>query len=101
MTRRSSLGPVVSGCAAARRPARLSARQSEVASLIAHGLLNREIGATLHIGERTVESHVEAILRKLGFRRRTQIAIWAARSLVWDSTHSSFIDPPASDSEAK
>jgi len=47
--------------------------------LIAHGLLNREISATLQISERTVESHVEAILRKLGFRRRTQIAIWTVR----------------------
>ena len=87
MTRRSSFGnPLVSGCAAARRPARLSARQSEVAGLIAHGLLNREISATLQIIERTVESHVEAILRKLGFRRRTQIAIWAVRQEVSSRT---------------
>lgn len=43
---------------------------------MAAGLLNREIGQTLRIGERTVESHVAAILRKLGFRRRTQIVAW-------------------------
>jgi DNA-binding NarL/FixJ family response regulator len=54
----------------------LSPRQREVAALVAAGLVNREIGAVLRIGERTVESHVEAILRKLGFRRRTQIARW-------------------------
>lgn len=67
--------------AIARRPrdrgsATLSARQREVATLVATGLMNREIGLALRIGERTVESHVVAILRKLGFRRRTQIATW-------------------------
>jgi DNA-binding NarL/FixJ family response regulator len=71
--------PVSGRRAASRGPAPLSSRQREVAHLIAHGLLNREISASLQISERTVESHVEAILRKLAFRRRTQIAIWAAR----------------------
>lgn len=64
----------------------LSARQHEVAGLVAQGLLNREIGAALQISERTVESHVEVILRKLGFRRRAQIAGWAARQEVGDGT---------------
>ncbi len=67
MTRRSRSGnSTVSGRVITQRPARLSARQREVVDLIAHGLLNREIGATLQISERTVESHVEAILSKLG-----------------------------------
>jgi DNA-binding NarL/FixJ family response regulator len=55
----------------------LSPRQREVATLLAAGLINKEIGLVLQIGERTVESHVEAILRKLGFQRRTQIGRWA------------------------
>jgi DNA-binding NarL/FixJ family response regulator len=58
----------------------LSNRQQQVALLVAAGLVNREIGLTLHIGERTVETHVVAILRKLGLRRRTQIATWFSLS---------------------
>lgn len=66
----------VPGRSNGRGPAILSTRQQEVALLVAAGLMNREIGLTLHIGERTVETHVVAILRKLGLRRRTQIAAW-------------------------
>ena len=63
---------------AATRPAGgLSRREEEVAGLVARGLSNREIADTLVIGERTVESHVQNILNKLGFRTRTQIAAWA------------------------
>jgi DNA-binding NarL/FixJ family response regulator len=47
-------------------------------------MINKEIGLVLQIGERTVESHVEAILRKLGFRRRTQIARWAGERNLGD-----------------
>jgi DNA-binding NarL/FixJ family response regulator len=56
----------------------LSRREEEVAALVAGGLSNREIAEKLFIGERTVESHVQSILNKLGFRARTQIAAWAA-----------------------
>ncbi len=54
----------------------LSRREEEVASLVAQGLSNREIAERLVISERTVESHVQGILNKLGFRTRTQIAAW-------------------------
>ena len=56
---------------------RLSPREQEVASLIAGGASNREIAGTLVVSERTVETHVQNILVKLGFRSRTQIASWA------------------------
>ncbi len=60
----------------------LSPRELEVAALVARGLSNREIATALIIGERTVESHVQSILNKLGFHTRTQIAAWAvARGL--------------------
>ncbi len=55
----------------------LSAREQEVASLVARGFSNREVAATLFLSERTVESHVQHILNKLGFRSRAQIAAWA------------------------
>ena len=56
----------------------LSSREQEVAILIARGLTNRQIASELGLTERTVDSHVEHILRKLRFRSRAQIAAWAA-----------------------
>lgn len=55
----------------------LSPRESEVAALIARGLSNREIARALLIGHRTVATHVQSILNKLGVDRRSQIAAWA------------------------
>src|SRR6266508_4409346 len=60
------------------RPGRLTRREREVAALVAQGLSNRQIAAASHISERTVESHVQHILDKLGFTNRTQIAAWVA-----------------------
>jgi pimeloyl-ACP methyl ester carboxylesterase len=56
----------------------LTARQREVAALVADGLTNREIAARLTITERSAESHVERIRDRLGFRSRSQIAAWFA-----------------------
>jgi DNA-binding CsgD family transcriptional regulator len=56
----------------------LTAREREVAALVAAGLSNKEIAEKLVIGERTAEGHVERILGKLGFRSRSQIASWHA-----------------------
>ena len=55
----------------------LTAREREVAGLIAQGLTNREIAARLVIAERTAEGHVQSILNKLAFNSRAQIAAWA------------------------
>lgn len=57
----------------------LSARESEVADLIADGLSNREIAAKLTISEKTAANHVEHILTKLDLRSRAQIAVWVVR----------------------
>jgi non-specific serine/threonine protein kinase len=55
----------------------LTAREREVATLIAHGLTNREIASELQFMERTAETHVLNILNKLKVNSRTQIAVWA------------------------
>jgi non-specific serine/threonine protein kinase len=55
---------------------RLTARERQVAALLADGLSNREIAAALTISPRTAESHVEHILTKLGLANRTQAAAW-------------------------
>jgi DNA-binding CsgD family transcriptional regulator len=54
----------------------LSGREREVASLVAQGLTNRQIGEQLVISERTADTHVQNILNKLGITSRAQIAAW-------------------------
>jgi non-specific serine/threonine protein kinase len=69
--------------AAAARPSDspLTARELEVARLVAEGRTNREIATGLVLSSRTVDSHVQHILEKLGFSSRSQIAGWiSARS---------------------
>jgi predicted ATPase/DNA-binding CsgD family transcriptional regulator len=55
----------------------LTAREQEVATLVARGLGNRDIAGQLFLSVRTVEVHVDRILTKLGFANRTQLAAWA------------------------
>jgi non-specific serine/threonine protein kinase len=54
----------------------LSEKQRAVAELIAEGRTDKQIAAALFLSPRTVQSHVSAILRTLGFSSRTQIAKW-------------------------
>jgi non-specific serine/threonine protein kinase len=56
----------------------LTRREREIAELVAQGLKNKDIAATLVIAQRTAEGHVERILQKLGFTSRVQIAVWVA-----------------------
>lgn len=60
-------------------PDELTEREREVLGLIAEGLNNREIAASLIISEKTVKTHVSSILSKLGLEDRTQAAIWALK----------------------
>ena len=55
----------------------LTAREREIAGLIALAKSNREIADELVISEKTTERHIANILKKLDFNSRTQIAIWA------------------------
>jgi len=57
--------------------ARLTRRQQEVAACVAEGLTNEEIAQRLILTPGTVGNHLEHILRRLGVRSRTQIAVWA------------------------
>ncbi|SDY50166.1 helix-turn-helix transcriptional regulator [Herbiconiux ginsengi] len=56
----------------------LTAREFEVARLVAAGSTNREIGSALSISPKTASVHVEHILAKLGATRRAEIASWFA-----------------------
>ncbi|MEV0619973.1 response regulator transcription factor [Nonomuraea sp. NPDC050404] len=53
----------------------VSAREAEVADLVAAGSSNREIAARLLITEGTVKNHVTSLLRKYGLRDRTRLAL--------------------------
>jgi non-specific serine/threonine protein kinase len=55
----------------------LSKRELEVAAMVAEGMTSRQIAGRLFIAERTVEGHLERIRNKLGFRSRTEVAVWA------------------------
>ena len=54
----------------------LSAREREVAMRIHRGMSNRDIAEELVLSVRTVDTHVQRILGKLGFSSRAQIAAW-------------------------
>jgi DNA-binding NarL/FixJ family response regulator len=57
----------------------LSPRELEVLHLIARGMENAEIAASLSISPRTAKNHVSSILAKLGLPSRVQAAIYAVR----------------------
>jgi predicted ATPase/DNA-binding CsgD family transcriptional regulator len=57
----------------------ISARELHVATLVAEGLTNRQIGQRLGISPHTVARHVTHARSKLGLRSRAQLAVWAGR----------------------
>lgn len=64
--------------ARAEVPGGLTRRETEIAALLAEALSNKEIAARLVISQRTVETHVDHILSKLGMTSRAQVAGWVA-----------------------
>ena len=70
------------GLFAAREPGavQLTAREVQVACLIAQGRSNKGIAARLVTSQRTAEGHVQHILAKLGFTSRAQVAAGVAAS---------------------
>jgi DNA-binding NarL/FixJ family response regulator len=64
----------------------LTARQRQIAELLAIGKSNKEIARALSIEEGTVKIHVKAILRALGVRNRTEAVLVAARAGYLDTS---------------
>jgi DNA-binding CsgD family transcriptional regulator len=63
---------------------RLSARERELVTLVAHGHTDAQITGQLHIGIRTVRSHLDCICAKTGCRRRADLTRLALQAgAVW------------------
>ncbi|MFJ2191525.1 response regulator [Kitasatospora sp. NPDC087861] len=77
--RRAGAGPVAPAPLKAGPVEELTAREREIAELVADGATNAEIGAGLFISPGTVKNHLANVQRKLGARNRVGIAAW-----VWE-----------------
>lgn len=66
----------------ATRVASLTPQQFRVLTMIAEGLLNKQIAYDLGVSEATVKAHMTAIMRKLGVNNRTQVALAASQLAV-------------------
>ncbi|WP_031063615.1 response regulator [Streptomyces sp. NRRL WC-3742] len=75
----AGMGPAVTGPLIAGPEEELTAREREIAELVADGATNAEIGTGLFISPGTVKNHLANIQRKLGARNRVGIAAW-----VWE-----------------
>jgi DNA-binding CsgD family transcriptional regulator len=51
----------------------LTAREREIAELVAAGRTNREVAAQLVLSERTIEAHLRNVYAKLGVRSRVEL----------------------------
>lgn len=56
----------------------LTERERQVLELITDGLTNRQIGARLHLTEKTVKNYASGLFTKLGLERRSQAAVFGA-----------------------
>jgi DNA-binding CsgD family transcriptional regulator len=74
----------------------LTAREREVAVLIAHGLTNRQVAARLVIAVRTADNHLQHIFDKLGLSARAQVAAWVAMQGMLGHRASLHTLPPSS-----
>jgi DNA-binding CsgD family transcriptional regulator len=77
LARADELGSAARSRSTSAEPWRpLSAREYEVARLVAEGMTNAEIAEALTLSPKTVSAHLEHILAKLGAMRRTEVAAW-------------------------
>jgi len=68
------------GKRAASERLNISQRELGILKLVAEGLSNREIAERLNLSEGTTRNYVTGLLEKLGFRDRTQLAIFYIRN---------------------
>jgi len=61
-------------------PCELSTREVEVLRLVARGLTNREVAASLTLSARTVQHHLASVYDKIGQRTRAGAAVFAIQN---------------------
>jgi DNA-binding NarL/FixJ family response regulator len=68
--------------AAARMPARLSAREREIVQLLAEGRTNKEIASLLGIAFKTVDAHRTNVMRRLSMHSVSELVRYAVRERI-------------------
>jgi len=61
----------------------LTLREREILSLLANGMSARDIAGKLNISERTVEWHIDRVMKRLGARNRIQAVVIAIRDSLF------------------
>jgi len=61
------------------RLAHLTSQERNILELIAEGKTNRQIADSMFLSEKTIKNYVSNVLSKMGFFRRTEAAVYAAR----------------------
>jgi DNA-binding NarL/FixJ family response regulator len=80
----AALSAYVSGGDLAESLGDLTAREREVLTGLGHGWSNARLAEELFVSEKTIKTHVSAVLRKLGLSDRTQAALFAVKSGLVD-----------------
>jgi len=65
---------------------KLTFREQQVVELVSQAKLNKEIAYELHLSEGTVKEYLNRIFRKLGKTNRTEVALWALKNQMEQST---------------
>ena len=60
----------------------LTPREIHLVELVANGLSNRDIAASIHISEGTVKTHLHNIYDKLGLKNRVALTRYAQEKLL-------------------
>jgi len=76
----AALSAYVSGGDPSEALSGLTAREREVLAGLGQGWSNARLAEELFVSEKTVKTHVSAVLRKLGLNDRTQAALFAVKS---------------------
>jgi DNA-binding CsgD family transcriptional regulator len=71
--------PATARRASAADAGELSAREREIAELVAGGRSNKQVAAALFLSEKTIEHHLSRIYAKVGVRSRAELAARMAR----------------------
>lgn len=81
----AALSAYVSGGDPTEALSGLTAREREVLAGLGQGWSNARLAEELFVSEKTVKTHVSAVLRKLGLNDRTQAALFAVKSGLIDT----------------